>query len=254
MKGLEVGFVKFRNQLNRLFPHNKNHYYSSAIITAAGSGQRMGGVSKQLLNLCGKPCILYSLSAFQNCKEIDEIIVVAKESEIQVIESICKENNITKLKGVVPGGSTRQESVANGYFAISKGSDLVAIHDAARPMILPEHIEFLLKNAKRYGASCAAKKVTDTVKRADKSEFITQTISRDNLYTVQTPQVFLSDLYRVSLAVAKKTGVAVTDDCALAENAGFSIKLCDLGIYNLKLTTKDDVTFVESYLREREHA
>ncbi len=254
MKSFEIGLVKFRNQLNRAFPHGKKHLFSSAIVTAAGSGQRMGGVSKQLMLLSGKPCILYSLLSFQNCKDIDEIVIVAKEGEVDVMKKLCRDHNISKLSSVVTGGSTRQESVANGFSAVSKQCELVAIHDAARPLILPEHIEILLQNARRYGAACAAKKVTDTVKRIGKNELISQTVPRDDLYTVQTPQVFKADLYRVSLALAEQSRCAVTDDCALAENAGFPVKLCELGIHNLKLTTQEDITFIESYLKEREDA
>ena len=94
----------------------------------------------------------------------------------------------------------------------------------------------------------------DTVKKADSNGFIIETVPRDDLYTVQTPQVFKADLYRVSLAIAERNAAVVTDDCSLAELAGFPIKLCDLGFYNLKLTTPEDVLLIEQLLKEREYA
>lgn len=254
MTKIEIGFAKFRNHLNAIFPNKKKRLFSSAIITAAGSGRRMGGVSKQLLMIGNKPCVLHSLLAFQNCDEIDEIIIVAKINEIAIMENICRENGISKLKAVVSGGDTRQESVSNGFSAVSKKSDLVAIHDGARPLIQSHHITQLLNEARQYGASCAAKKMSDTVKRVREDGFILDTVPREDLFTVQTPQVFKTDLYRVALALAQKDGISVTDDCALAEHAGFSVKLCDLAMLNLKITTESDVSLANLLIGEKEHA
>lgn len=253
MNQLEIGLIKFKNQLNRVFPTGKTRFFSSAIITAAGSSNRMGGVSKQLMNLNGKPCILYSLLAFQQCDDVDEIIVVTKEEEAKTVERICYDYNVTKLAAIVPGGNTRQESVTKGFLALSKHSDFVAIHDAARPLILSSHVSALIQAAKKWGASCAARRMIDTVKKATEQGFIVETVPRDDLYTVQTPQVFKADLYRVALALAEKNGISVTDDCALAEHAGFLVKLCELGAPNMKLTTPEDVSLIEQLLKEREH-
>ncbi len=253
MLKLEIASLKFQNALNKAFPNSKKEYFSSAIITAAGSGTRMGGVSKQLLDLCGKPCLAYSLLAFQNCIDISEIIIVARESEKEIIQKICTNYGITKLKAIVFGGETRQASVSNGFSAINISSDFVLIHDAARPLILPESITKLLKDARRYGAATAAKKISDTIKRSLDGKFISETVPREDLFSVQTPQVFKTDLYRVALALAEKDQITVTDDCSLAEHAGFSVKLCDLGIQNLKLTTSEDLNLVKSILMEREN-
>jgi 2-C-methyl-D-erythritol 4-phosphate cytidylyltransferase len=253
LNSLEIGAVKFRNRLHQFFPNDGKNISASAIITAAGSGTRMGGVSKQLLPLAGKPCILYSLLAFQNCDLIGEIIVTSKEEEISVIREICDEFQITKLKAVVAGGQTRQESVLNGFLAVSRDSDFVAIHDAARPLIRSEQIQDLILTANRYGAACAASKVVDTVKRGNQDLMIECTIPREDLFAVQTPQIFRTDMYRVALALAKKQRISVTDDCALIENAGFPIKLCLLSDWNLKLTTPVDVKVVESILKERQN-
>ncbi len=253
MTDFEIRAVKFRSKLNRVFPSSKTKFFCSAIICAGGSGTRMGGVAKQLLSLRGLPCILYSLLAFQACDEISELIVVGRKEERDIIESLCHMHKITKLKAVVLGGDTRQASVMNGFLQISPKSEIVAIHDAARPLITPEQISRLIQTAKRYGASCFAKKMTDTVKRADEKGMITDTIPRESLYTVQTPQVFKTDIYRVSTALAQKSGAVVTDDCALVEMAGFPIKLVEFSEPNLKLTTPEDVGIISGILKEREN-
>lgn len=253
MTSLEIQAVKFRNKLNQLFPSSKKEWFCSAIITAAGSGIRMGGVSKQLLSINERPCIAYSLIAFQNCAEIDEIVVVAKQDEAETIEKVCRTFGIDKLKAVVIGGKTRQESVSLGFSAVSGKSDLVAIHDAARPLILPSHISELIRHAKRFGAAAAAMPMVDSVKRGDKNGMLVETVPREGLFTVQTPQVFHTDLYRVSLAIAEKDGFSVTDDTSLAEHAGFSVKLCEVAPINVKLTTSGDLAILSTLLKEREN-
>ncbi len=253
MNKLEIAAVKIGQCLNRAFPGSKTSFFSSAIVTCAGSGTRMGGVSKQLIDLNGMPLFLYSLLAFEHCNEISEIIVVAKENEIGVIQDACKQYSVTKLRCVVKGGASRQESVYNGFLAVDPKSEFVAIHDGARPLIRPEDVALLLKEARRFGAATAAKKMVDTVKRSTADGTILDTVPREDLYTVQTPQVFKTDLYRVSLALNEKNGGSVTDDCALAEAAGFSVKLCDLGINNLKLTHPEDLPLIEMILKERNH-
>ena len=253
MNKLEISAVKVKNSLNQLFPGNYEKSFSSAIITAGGSGLRLGGTPKQLRDLCGKPCILYSLLSFQKCKDIDEIVVVVREGQEEEILNLCKNNNITKIKSVVVGGSTRQESVSKGFFAISPKSKLVVIHDAARPLILDTQISKLLQEAAKYGAATAAKKCSDTIKRSKSNNLILETVPRDDLFAAQTPQVFKTDLYRVALALAQQDGFSVTDDCSLAEHAGFAVKLCELNGPNYKLTTEEDLLTITSILKEREN-
>lgn len=253
MNKLEIAAVKVKNSVNHLFPGNYEKNFSSAIITAGGSGTRLGGAPKQLRDLSGKPCILYSLLAFQECKDIDEIIIVSRAGQEDEILALCKQNKITKLKSIVSGGASRQESVSRGFMEISPKSKLVAIHDAARPLILSYQISKLLEEANRYGAASAAKKCTDSMKRANEKALILETVPRDDLYAVQTPQVFKTDLYRVALALAERDGFMVTDDCSLAENAGFPVKLCELNGPNYKLTTEDDLLTITSILKEREN-
>lgn len=251
MTKAEIFATKFKIQLNRAFPSGKTKFFTSAIITAAGSGTRLGGVSKQLLPLVGKPCIFYSLSAFQECPEINEIIITAKSDEVEEMKRLCAEFGIRKCKKVVAGGRTRQASVQNGFEAIDPRSDFVMIHDAARPLITSEQISLLYKQARRWGSACAAEKVSDSVKRSKDGNLISETVDRSDLFTVQTPQVFRTDIYRVSLAYAHDNKLSVTDDTALAERIGFPVKLCELDACNIKLTTKKDLEMICSIIKSR---
>lgn len=250
MNKLEIAAVKFKNALDRAFPNTKTEFFTSAIVAAAGSGTRMGGVSKQLVTLCGKPCIWYSLHAFQKSPSVGEIIVTARPDEIGVIEEICRKGGITKFKAAVAGSNTRQESIRNAFLKVDPKAGFVAVHDAARPLILPEDIEKLILAARRTGSAIAAKKMSDTVKRADSKGLITQTVPRFDLYRAQTPQVFKTDIYRVSLALAEKDCFTATDDASMAEHAGFPVALIDLGHRNIKMTVPGDDTLLEKLLKE----
>jgi 2-C-methyl-D-erythritol 4-phosphate cytidylyltransferase len=194
---------------------------------------------------------MYSLRAFSQCEKVGEIIISVRECDQEAVEALCGRYCSNKPFSVVIGGETRQESVANAFSHVHEKSDFVMIHDAARPLIGEREILLLIEKGKRYGAACAGEKVIDTVKEIGKNGFISKTVPRDHLYTVQTPQIFRTDLYRVALALAKRDGIAVTDDCALAEHAGFSVHICELGIFNLKLTTMQDVEKIEMIIREK---
>lgn len=251
MNRIEIGAVKLHQAICAAFPRSNTSRFISAVITAAGSGERMGGVSKQFALLNGQPCILYSLRAFQDSEQIREIVVVAKKEEEKMIRDLAKAHGITKLSCVADGGKSRAESVRNGFLRIDPKADLVAIHDGDRPLITSGDIDLVIRDAIRYGAASAARVVTDSVKRGDDKGMIAQSVPRDGLFTVQTPQIFLTDMYRVSLALADKSGVSYTDDNALCEQAGFKVKLTVLTNENDKLTFKEDAARIERVLRER---
>ena len=246
----EIAAVKIRQFLSRLVPGDGKRLFSSAIITAAGSGTRMGGAVKALVPLAGKPCLWYSLDAMERCERIDEVILTIRREDRPLFESFLKDFPFRKVKALAEGGATRQESVKNGFQAVSAKSDLVWIHDGARPVLTGADLEKLFQAVTRYGAATAANSMVDTVKRVGKNGRITETVPRDDLFTVQTPQVFRTDLYRVSLALAEKDGFTGTDDCSLAEHAGFSVYPCETNRGNLKLTTQDQVLLLEGILKE----
>ena len=237
--------------MNKLSGNDKDSRFCSGIVLAAGSGTRMGGVSKQLMEIAGHPVLAYSLEAFQKSEYTNEIIVVAKQDELDFIKEFVEAYGFTKVTKVVPGGSTRMESSQNGFFAVSEECEFAAIHDAARPLILPETIDLLFRRAYITGACAAAKKVADTIKSAGKLNVIESTIPRDKLYAVSTPQVFSANIYRASVASVKKDGIEVTDDCAMAEHAGFPVTLVEIGHPNYKLTVPEDIEAVEALLMHR---
>lgn len=251
MNSLEIRAVKLRQVIRRYCPDRKEHFVS-AIVTAAGNGERMGGLSKPFFLLRGKECVSYSLAALQRCPQINEIILTAKPCDHERLSSLCRQNGFTKVSRIVAGGATRQDSVKAGFFAISDRADVVLIHDAARPMLTADAVKSLIEACLRHGAVCAARKVTDTTKRLLPDGKHLETVDRESLYTVQTPQVFLCDLYRVALALAEKDGASVTDDAALCERAGFGVELCEVLPINLKLTRPEDAPVLEKLLSPEE--
>lgn len=231
----------------------KERPYTSAVILAAGLSARMQGISKQMIELSGKSVIAHTLCAFQNCELIDEIIIVTNEAEFPYYnEEFKNEYGITKLSRVVLGGNTRARSAENGFSAISKNADFVAIHDGARCLITPEKISAVVKAAFNKGAAIAATKATDTMKKADEDGKITGTLDRSKIWRAQTPQVFKKSIYFVSLKNCKSKGAAITDDAMMAEHAGFNVYCIETGSDNIKITTPADIREVLGVLNGRE--
>lgn len=210
-----------------------------------------GGVSKQLLQICGIPAVVHTLLAFERTPEIDEIIIVAKADEIKLYEKFKKTYKISKLKKAVVGGKTRQQSASKGFAAISENSGYVAIHDAARCLITPEEISAVCARAYTFGAATAATPAIDTIKLADSNGFIEKTIDRKTVWHAQTPQIFGADLYRAALAVCGEDGVEVTDDNSLVEYIERPIKLVECSRDNIKITTPEDIAHARAVLKKR---
>lgn len=234
----------------------KKNYFTSAIIVAGGSGTRMGDTSttKQLLELDGVPVVVRSMLAFEKCPVIDEIVVAAREDELRLYPAFREKYKISKLRAVAVGGTTRQESVLSAFKKISKKSEFVAVHDAARCCITPEMIELTAREAYKYGAAAAGRKVTDTVKIENGKGFIESTVDREKVWLVSTPQIIKTDIYRACAYSSIERGISATDDCGLLEAHGFKIKLCDVGQENIKITQPADIAAAESILaKRREH-
>lgn len=226
--------------------------YVSAVILAAGSGTRMNAsVTKQWLELNGRPLFVHSLTQFQLCPKIKEIILCVKAEEKELFENVKDTYGITKLKAVVAGGDTRADSALCGFKMISDKATHVAIHDAARCLITPEMISAVITEAVRYGSATAACRATDTVKTATEDGLIMSTPDRKTVWQAQTPQIFETEIYRASAYLALDKKLIVTDDCSMAENAGFKIKLVDCGKENLKITEPIDLYFAEAVLKMR---
>ena len=220
-----------------------------AVIVAAGSASRMGGIDKVMAPLKGEPMIVRTVRTFQNCDAISEIVIVTREDLIMPISGLCKE--MPKVKAVVAGGKSRQESVHLGLNALSGQVKLAAVHDGARPLITWEVIDRSVRAANTYGAAAPAIPVKDTIKVVE-GRVVKETPDRATLFAVQTPQVFDFDLLRGALKKAEQDGAQVTDDCSAVELMGMKVKIVEGDERNIKVTTPMDLKIAEMLLEDME--
>ena len=218
-----------------------------AVIVAAGSASRMGGIDKVMANLSGEPMIARTVRAFQECDAVSEIVIVTREDLILPISGLAKD--CSKVIAVVAGGKSRQESVGKGLSALSKDVKLAAIHDGARPLITWQLIDCCIRAANTYGAAAPAIAVKDTIKTVEGS-IVVNTPDRSKLRAVQTPQVFDIDLLKGALLKAYQDGAEVTDDCSAVERLGMKVKIVDGDERNLKVTTRMDLKIAEMLLED----
>ena len=217
-----------------------------AVIAAAGSSSRMGGRDKLAEPLDGIPVILQTLAAVEAVPEIREIVVVTREDRVEEYRRLL--GQCSRLRAVVPGGSTRQESVRNGVRALSPDCTLAAIHDGARPLVTPEVFARCIEAARSCGAATAAVPVKDTIKLADEAGRVLDTPDRSRLWAVQTPQIFDRERYLRAAEEAERRGLSCTDDCQLFEAMGWEVQLVMGDYRNLKLTTPEDFLAAGAYL------
>ena len=217
-----------------------------AVIAAAGSSSRMGGRDKLAEPLDGIPVILRTLAAVEAVPEIREIVVVTREDRVEEYRRLLRQRS--RLWAVVPGGSTRQESVRNGVRALSPDCTLAAIHDGARPLVTPEVFARCIEAARSCGAATAAVPVKDTIKLADEAGRVLDTPDRSRLWAVQTPQIFDRERYLRAAEEAERRGLSCTDDCQLFEAMGWEVQLVMGDYRNLKLTTPEDFLAAGAYL------
>lgn len=218
-----------------------------AIVLGAGSGSRMKSEkNKMLLEIEGKTVIERSVEVFLEISDVDEIIVTAREQELNTYIELLDYENVS----FVIGGSTRQQSVKNAVETIEE-AELVIIHDGARPLIRAQDIEKTIRAAKDYGAAAVGVPVKDTIKVVDKEGFIIDTPERSSLYAVQTPQIFDFEMYKNAMKKAEKDGKDFTDDCRLIEYNGDEVKMVEGDYSNIKITTPDDIAVAQSILKNR---
>lgn len=218
-----------------------------AVIVAAGSSSRMGGIDKVMAPLGGEPMILRTVRTFQNCGAIKEIVIVTREDLILPITELC--GGFDKVRAVVRGGASRQASVKRGLSAFTDKMELAAVHDGARPLVSQAMIDRTVRAAHTYGGAAPVVPVKDTIKVYE-GGFVASTPDRETLRAVQTPQVFDLDLLRGALEKADKDGAAVTDDCSAVERLGLKIRLVEGEERNLKVTTPMDLKIAEMLLEE----
>ena len=218
-----------------------------AVIVAAGSASRMGGVDKIMADLAGTPVIVRTVAAFQECDAVSEIVVVTREDLIQSVADLCAK--YSKVTAVVAGGNDRVASVRAGLAALSDKVKLAAIHDGARPLASWQLIDRVIRAANTYGAAAPAVPVKDTIKEVA-GGVVRSTPDRSALRAVQTPQVFDYDLLRGALEKAVLEKAVITDDCSAVKNMGMSVKIVEGEERNLKITTPVDLKLARLWLEE----
>lgn len=222
---------------------------TSAIIPAAGKGRRFGkDFNKVFAEAAGKPIIAHTLAVFQASPSIDEIILVTGTEDLALCREIVERFGFDKVSAVVEGGERRQESVRNGLLHTRPESELIVIHDGARPLVTEEIIRDSVSAARLYGAAIAASPVTDTVKSVDADTFVAATLNRDELYAVQTPQTFRREVILEAHEKALMANVDATDDAALVELMGGKVKITPGSPENIKVTQPRDLDYVHSKL------
>nr|WP_325194382.1 2-C-methyl-D-erythritol 4-phosphate cytidylyltransferase [uncultured Oscillibacter sp.] len=224
----------------------------AALVAAAGSSSRMGGVNKLLEPLDGIPVLARTLTALQLAEQVDEIVVATREEDLVEISHLCQTYGITKCTKVVRGGESRAHSVLLAALEASPETELLAVQDGARPLVTPELIGRVITAAARCDAAAPAVPVKDTVKTVREDGAVEQTLDRDALRAVQTPQVFQADLLKAALQSAVENQIPITDDCSAVERLGKVVFLVEGDEENLKITTPVDLVVAEAILQARE--
>lgn len=225
----------------------------AAIIPAAGEGRRMGGtVPKQFLQIGGREIVARTLAVFEACVAIDDVwVVVAAEQCTTCQNTIVERYGFRKIRGVIAGGTTRQESVWRGLQQVTDAVALVVVHDGVRPFVTELLLQQTLDYAKRYGAAIAAVPLKDTLKRVSTAGTVEATVPRERLWRIQTPQAFQHALLRRAFQHAWRQGLQATDEAGLIEALGYPVQIVPSYEHNIKITTPDDLVFCATFLGER---
>lgn len=221
------------------------------VLPAAGSGKRMGaGKNKLFLSLANKPILIHTLEIFQKDRNCTGIYLAVKPEEKDYIQHLLKDYKITKVKGLPNGGKERQHSV-HSCLKVMNDVEIVLVHDAARPFISQQVIDRLVETAYEKGAAIAGVRAKDTMKKVQDG-IIVETVDRENLWSIQTPQAFRYELLRHAEDVAEKEGFLGTDEAMLVERLGYEIHIVESNYENIKMTTKEDLLFGEAILKNRQ--
>ena len=222
-----------------------------AVIVAAGSSRRMGGENKLLLPLDDAPVLAHTLSAFEKCAAIRDIVLVCREQDILPYSDLARAFGISKLRTVTRGGDSRTASVLAGITAAPEDTGLVAVHDGARPLVSEAVITEAVYAAAEYGAAAPVVPVKDSIKRIEDGN-IAADVPRDTLAAVQTPQVFDRALLTRALQTAARENRSFTDDCAAVEAMGQAVRATHGSYENIKITTPEDILVAEAFLHREE--
>ena len=219
----------------------------SAVIVAAGDSVRMGEIDKIFVPIDSVPLIVRTMSAFEECELIGEIVIVVRQEKLDELRRICGEYKLKKVSIIIAGGDKRMESAAFGVFSASKKFPLIAVHDGARPFVTVELIEKVIKKAAERFAAIPAVKAGSTLKEA-KNGVVVSTLDRENIYEIQTPQVFLAEVIKAAAHRGLRGGVELTDESMALEAIGFPVHIVDGEKSNIKITTPEDLKLAEAII------
>jgi 2-C-methyl-D-erythritol 4-phosphate cytidylyltransferase len=220
------------------------------VIAAAGTGSRMKSkINKQYMLLNSRPVLSYALDVFENYDAIDEVIIVAHPRDLEYCErEIVGRIGYRKVKKVIPGGEKRQDSVRAGLMELDKDTKYVAVHDGARPLLTSALLTRLLKGAEEWGAAIPGIYARDTLKMVDRDGFVSNTLDRSSVVSIQTPQVFRFDELYQAYKMAYEEGFVSTDDAALFEKYIGRVKVVSGDYQNIKITTPEDLIIAQSFV------
>ena len=223
---------------------------TSAIITAAGHGRRMGeSRKKQFLMLGEVPIIVHTLKTFQDSASINEIILVVPDDKIDYCkQEIVNSYKFTKVKKIVTGGEKRQESVFNGLKSVSREMDLVAVHDGVRPFLSKSILENSIKKAKEKGSVVVAIPVKDTLMKISDQGMVVGGQNRDSIWRIQTPQIFKKEILISAFEKALKDNFCGTDESTLVARLRIPVYVVNGSELNIKITTPEDIDLGESIM------
>ena len=222
----------------------------NAILVAAGDSRRMG-FDKLFAAIAGEPVIAHTIRAFQRARCVDQIIIVSREDRHDKIKAIVLEQSFNKVQSVVRGGKHRQDSVRAGLTELDSAVQYVAIHDAARPLVTPEQIDRVFQQCVQNGAAALAEPISDTLKRADSDLLLAGSVDRDQVYAMQTPQVFERQLIEDAYRAVNRDNVPVTDEVSAVERLGRKVVLVINDDFNFKITYPRDLPLAECVLKHR---
>jgi len=223
---------------------------NTVILVAAGKSERMGSnTDKAFLNLGSKPVVAWSLLAFEECTDIDQIILVVRKDQVLAAKSVAQMFGISKIRAIVAGGARRQDSVQNGMKVMDSETRVVIVHDGARPCVTPELISEIIKYAKRNGCGVAASRVWDTIKYVERGTTVDHTVDRTKLWAVQTPQAFSAELLKRAYKTVEEQKATVTDEAGAVELIGEPVRLIEWPLPNIKITTAEDLPLAAAAMK-----
>lgn len=219
-----------------------------AIIPSGGESKRFGGeIPKQYFNINGKEIIVYTLEVFQNCELIDEIIIAAKAEYFVMLNELKEKYNLNKISKIVEGGKERQDSVYNALSSIAaEDNDLVAVHDAARPLLSNQILLNALNEAEKFDSIVTALKARDTLLKG--RENVDEYLNRNEIYYAQTPQIFRYKILMEAMKKAYKENLTGTDESMIVKNAGYEVKIVEGDLRNFKITNSSDIDLFKSII------